>query len=54
MTDKEVIKMIKDATVYADVRWIPQRERLLEASLRYLLLMKNDYERRYSKTAEQR
>lgn len=51
MTDGEAIELIKDAAVYADARWIPCRERLLEASSRYLLLIKNDYERRYSKTA---
>lgn len=51
MTDGEAIELVKDAEVYADARWIPCRERLLEASSRYLLLIKNDYERRYSKTA---
>ena len=50
MTDGEAIELVKDAGVYADTRWIPCRERLLEASSRYLLLIKNDYERRYSKT----
>lgn len=51
MTDRETIELVKDAGIYADVRWIPQRERLLEASSRYLISIKNDYERRYSKTA---
>ena len=51
MTDREAIELVKDAGIYADTRWIPCRERLLEASSRYLLLIKNDYERRYSKTA---
>ena len=50
MTDRETIELVKDAGIYADTRWIPCRERLLEASSRYLLLIKNDYERRYSKT----
>ncbi len=44
MTDREAIELVKDAAVYADARWIPQRERLLEASNRYLALIKNDYE----------
>lgn len=51
MTDREVIELVKDAAVYADARWIPCRERMLEASSRYLISIKNDYERRYSKTA---
>lgn len=51
MTDREAIELVKDAGVCADTRWIPCRERLLEASSRYLLLIKNDYEQRYSKTA---
>ena len=50
MTDREAIELVKDAGIYADTRWIPCRERLLETSSRYLLLIKNDYERRYSKT----
>ena len=49
MENREAIELVKDAAVYADSRWIPRRERLLEASLRYLVLIKNDYERRYSK-----
>ena len=52
MTDKEAIELVKDAAAYADVRWIPCRERMLEASIRCLLLMKNDYERRYFKTVQ--
>ena len=48
MTDREVIELVKDAAVYADARWIPHRERLSEASSRYLMLIKNDYEQRYS------
>lgn len=51
MTDREVIELVKDAAVYAGARWIPCRERMLEASSRYLISIKNDYERRYSKTA---
>ena len=51
MENREAIELVKDAAVYADTRWIPCRERMLEASLRYLVLIKNDYERRYSKTA---
>lgn len=51
MTDREAIELIKDAARYVDARWIPQRELLPEASLRYLISIKNDYERRYSKTA---
>ena len=51
MTDREAIELVKDAGVYADTRWIPCRERMLEASSRYLISIKNDYERRYSKTA---
>jgi Zn finger protein HypA/HybF involved in hydrogenase expression len=46
MTDKEAVKLVKDAAVYADARWIPYRERLPEASLRYLILIKNNYEQR--------
>lgn len=52
MTDREAIELVKDAAVYADVRWIPCRERMLEANIRCLLLMKNDYERRYFKTVQ--
>ena len=39
MTDKEAIELVKDAAIYADARWIPQRERMLEASSRCLVLM---------------
>ena len=52
MTNREAIELVKEAARYADVRWMPCRERMFEASSRYLLLIKNDYERRYSKTAE--
>lgn len=53
MTDREVIELLKDVAAYADIRWIPCKERLLEVGSRYLVLIKNDYERRYSKTAEE-
>jgi hypothetical protein len=52
MTDREAIELVKDAGVYADTRWIPCRERMLEASSRYLMSIKNDYEQRYSAEEE--
>ena len=51
MTDREANELLKEAAVYADIRWISYKERLSEVSYRYLVSIKNDYERRHSKPA---
>ncbi len=45
MTDREANELLKDAAIYADIRWIPHRERFSEVSYRYLMSIKNDYEK---------